>query len=63
MVLPVEIKFLHKVREFSSVGSEHLPYKQGVIGSTPITPTKRKGCQKRQPFFILPFHGHDFSRK
>ena len=26
-------------REFSSAGSEHLPYKQGVIGSNPITPT------------------------
>jgi hypothetical protein len=27
------------IREFSSVGSEHLPYKQGVTGSTPVTPT------------------------
>ena len=27
-------------REYSSVGSEHLPYKQRVIGSNPITPTK-----------------------
>ena len=26
----------------SSVGSEHLPYKQGVIGSNPIGPTKKK---------------------
>ena len=25
--------------EFSSVGSEHLPYKQGVTGSNPVTPT------------------------
>ena len=28
-----------KNREFSSVGSEHLPYKQGVTGSNPVTPT------------------------
>ena len=26
-------------RELSSVGSEHLPYKQRVIGSSPIVPT------------------------
>jgi hypothetical protein len=33
---------LHSVlkREFSSVGLEHLPYKQRVGGSTPSTPTK-----------------------
>ena len=29
-------------REFSSAGSEHLPYKQRVGGSNPSTPTKRK---------------------
>jgi hypothetical protein len=28
-------------REFSSVGSEHLPYKQRVGGSNPSTPTKK----------------------
>ena len=27
-------------REFSSVGSEHLPYKQRVGGSSPSTPTE-----------------------
>ncbi len=27
-------------REFSSAGSEHLPYKQRVTGSNPVTPTK-----------------------
>ena len=27
-------------RELSSAGSEHLPYKQRVIGSNPIAPTK-----------------------
>ena len=26
-------------REHSSAGLEHLPYKQGVIGSNPIAPT------------------------
>jgi hypothetical protein len=29
-------------REFSSVGSEHLPYKQRVGGSNPSTPTVKK---------------------
>jgi hypothetical protein len=29
-----------KQREFSSAGSEHLPYKQRVGGSNPSTPTK-----------------------
>ena len=28
-----------KSREISSVGSEHLPYKQGVTGSNPVSPT------------------------
>jgi hypothetical protein len=27
--------------EFSSVGSEHLPYKQRVTGSNPVTPTAK----------------------
>ena len=27
-------------REFSSAGSEHLPYKQRVSGSNPLTPTE-----------------------
>jgi hypothetical protein len=30
---------LLKEWEISSVGLEHLPYKQGVIGSNPISPT------------------------
>ena len=29
-------------RELSSVGSEHRPYKAGVVGSSPTVPTKRK---------------------
>ncbi len=28
-----------RTREFSSAGSEHLPYKQRVTGSNPVTPT------------------------
>ena len=38
IVLPLHP--LTKVRAFSSVGSEHLPYKQRVGGSNPSTPTK-----------------------
>ena len=29
------------IRALSSVGSEHLPYKQGVAGSNPAGPTKQ----------------------
>ena len=29
-------------RELSSVGSEHRPYKAGVVGSSPTVPTKSK---------------------
>ena len=28
------------MRAISSAGSEHLPYKQGVTGSNPVSPTK-----------------------
>ena len=33
-------------REFSSAGSEHLPYKQRVGGSNPSTPTTPEGSTK-----------------
>lgn len=29
-------------RAISSAGSEHLPYKQGVTGSNPVSPTQLK---------------------
>ena len=32
----------HRQREHSSVGLEHLPYKQRVGGSTPSAPTKKE---------------------
>ena len=31
-----------KQRELSSVGSEHRPYKAGVVGSSPTVPTTKK---------------------
>ncbi len=31
-----------KLRELSSAGSEHLPYKQRVTGSNPVAPTLLK---------------------
>ena len=37
-------------REFSSVGSEHLPYKQRVGGSNPSTPTI--ASEKSEAFFV-----------
>jgi hypothetical protein len=33
-------------REISSAGSEHLPYKQGVTGSNPVSPTKKKSLSE-----------------
>ncbi len=39
-----KIKFMiylqTKIWAISSAGSEHLPYKQGVTGSNPVSPTK-----------------------
>ncbi len=32
-------------RELSSVGSEHLPYKQGVAGSNPTVPTRKEDAK------------------
>ena len=39
-------------REFSSVGSEHLPYKQGVTGSNPVGPTISKPSLNGGGFFV-----------
>jgi putative endonuclease len=41
-----------KGREFSSAGSEHLPYKQRVGGSIPSTPTKYKGSGENWNLFL-----------
>ena len=30
-----------RIWELSSVGSEHRPYKAGVVGSSPTVPTKK----------------------
>ena len=35
----IESGVLKNKREISSAGSEHLPYKQGVTGSNPVSPT------------------------
>ena len=39
--------------EFSSAGSEHLPYKQRVGGSNPSTPTERREIGYPISFFCL----------
>ena len=45
----------HRKREHSSVGLEHLPYKQRVGGSTPSAPTRKNAfLQCREAFFISP---------
>ncbi len=43
--------FVVEIREHSSAGLEHLPYKQGVIGSNPIVPTRLS--RDWQPFFVI----------
>ena len=39
-------------REFSSAGSEHLPYKQRVGGSNPSTPTDKRSLMAAFYHFI-----------
>ena len=36
----------------SSVGSEHLPYKQRVTGSNPVAPTKKKEPRESGAFLF-----------
>jgi hypothetical protein len=45
--------------EFSSAGSEHLPYKQRVGGSNPSTPTQyRQGFQAIETLFYFGWFKH-----
>ena len=37
----------------SSVGLEHLPYKQGVTGSNPVVPTKHESCDTQVSWDFL----------
>ena len=39
--------------ELSSVGSEHRPYKAGVVGSSPTVPTKHKKPTENQWVFLF----------
>ena len=39
------------LRAISSVGLEHLPYKQGVAGSNPASPTKKASANDCRCFF------------
>ena len=36
----------------SSVGSEHLPYKQGVSGSNPLAPTRKPDFLRKVGLFL-----------
>ena len=42
-----------QIRELSSVGSEHLPYKQRVTGSNPVAPTQKDRSGHRVPVFFF----------
>ena len=59
MLLRVRVTRCSYLREYSSVGSEHLPYKQRVIGSNPITPTKAS----RKPYCWLFCNGERLRRQ
>jgi hypothetical protein len=51
----------HK-REFSSAGSEHLPYKQRVGGSNPSTPTQySKGFQAIETLYCTVWFKHSLN--
>jgi hypothetical protein len=58
------VPFERTTREFSSAGSEHLPYKQRVGGSNPSTPTKSLkeiwGFFYAQALLMLDFCDHRF---
>ncbi len=41
-------------RELSSVGSEHRPYKAGVVGSSPTVPTKKEVMRCHGFLLFLP---------
>ena len=43
---------LPKQWELSSAGLEHLPYKQGVIGSIPIAPTTTQKPYESEAFVV-----------
>ena len=45
--------YLHPLGALSSVGSEHLPYKQGVGGSNPSAPTKFKAVHRKMDGFLI----------
>ena len=42
------------LREYSSAGSEHLPYKQRVRGSNPCAPTAKERLRKVASLFFDP---------
>ncbi len=41
------------MRAVSSAGSEHLPYKQGVTGSNPVPPTRKKDSRMAVFFYLF----------
>ena len=47
------VSLIIQFRAISSVGSEHLPYKQGVTGSNPVSPTKTKPNEFSLGFVII----------
>ncbi len=44
---------LKEIREYSSAGSEHLPYKQRVRGSNPCAPTKKTPLTAMRVVFLF----------
>ena len=52
-LLVVPLQPQKRKRAFSSVGLEHLPYKQRVGGSNPSTPTNKELQMKIWSFFFV----------
>src|SRR5690606_40835469 len=57
-IIPVLYLHSQSGREHSSVGSEHLPYKQRVRGSSPCAPTEKKGFKNEALYFFFIFPSH-----
>ena len=48
-----QLRAVRTIREHSSVGLEHLPYKQRVMGSTPFAPTTGRDRKIRSLFIYF----------
>ena len=57
-MLVVKKKICTRKGKLSSVGSEHLPYKQGVAGSSPAVSTESYVSNMMRRIFFIFRHSH-----